>query len=231
MNDVQKSFKDRLTPVIAPLLLKWIIVLIGLTCRKKWVGAENLDDLKKNNKNWIYSTWHNNILLDALVLKNQNLISMTSASKDGRIAARLLELMGNKTVSGSSSRGSVKVLLSMIKEVRAGQNGAITPDGPRGPRYQLQAGVITISQKTDAPLVPLHVECSKQWIFHKSWDKHKFPKPFSTIVISVGKPFKVPSKTSAQEFEIIRNTFETEMMNNVFKTETIVKNLRESNEI
>ncbi|MBU3916770.1 lysophospholipid acyltransferase family protein [bacterium] len=216
---------------LVPRIIKWLVTIIGFTCGKKWIGLEHLKELEKNNQNWIYSSWHNNITFNALLLKNQNLVSMVSSSTDGKIAASVLELMGNKTIRGSSSRGGAKVLFSMIKEIRSGRNGAITPDGPRGPRYKLQGGIISISQKSNAPLVPFHVESTNLWVFEKSWDKHKFPKPFSTIVVSIGKPFWVPSKIQKEKLEEIRKEFENAMMENVKQAEDAIIKLRKKNEI
>jgi hypothetical protein len=153
---------------------------------------------------------------------------MVSSSNDGKTAAIVIELLGNRTIYGSSSRGGAKVLLAMIKGIKAGQNGAITPDGPRGPKYSLQSGVISVSQKTNTPLVPIHMESTRQWIFSKSWDKHKFPKPFSTIVISIGPPFLVPEKLGKEEFEAIQIEFESLMTTNVKLTEDVVNQLRKT---
>ena len=203
-----------------------MILSLGLTYRKNWIGLENLDDLKQNDQNWIYATWHNNILMDALFLKKQNLISLVSASTDGRIAARVLELMGNQTVAGSSSRDGTKALLTMIKHIKSGQRGAITPDGPRGPRYKLQEGIIYIAQKTGAAIVPIHIEASRQWIFEKSWDKHKLPKPFASVVISLGKPYRVPQKLSKEELEKVKVEFETKMLENVKHTIQFKENIK-----
>lgn len=221
------SFKKRILLIVIPRIIRFMVLFLDLTYRKTWIGLENLDDLKRNNQNWIYASWHNNILMDALVLKNQNLISLVSSSTDGRIAARVLELMGNQTISGSSSRNGTKALLSMIKHINSGQKGAITPDGPRGPRYKLQEGIITIARKTGAPLVPIHIEATNQWVFEKSWDKHKLPRPFATVVISVGKPFRVSSKLNRLELEKTRLEFETKMLENVNETIKFKERIKE----
>lgn len=208
------SLKKRILMVIVPRIVRWMILLLGLTYRKKWVGHEHLDALKKQGKNWIVATWHNNILMDALLLKKQNLVCLVSASTDGRIAAKILELMGNHTITGSSSRDGAKAMLTMIKRIKGGAIGAITPDGPRGPRYQLQEGIITIAQKSGTPLVPIHIEASRQWVFEKSWDKHKLPKPFATVVIGVGEPFEVPSRLNKEEIMQVKDAFESRMLEN-----------------
>lgn len=185
-----------------------------------------MEELKHSGKNWIYSLWHNNITLAAVLLKNQNLLAMVSASEDGKMAARVIELFGNRTIYGSSSRGGAKVLLAMIKGIKAGRIGAITPDGPRGPKYVLQSGVISVAQKTSTPLVPIHIEATRQWIFTKSWDNHKFPKPFSIIVISIGPPYFVPEKLEKEEFDSVQEGFQSQMITNAKHTEDTVSLLR-----
>lgn len=218
----KNSLKRKFKIILLPLIYKWILTLIGISCRKIFVGREQLEKLEQNRQNWIYSTWHNNISLNSWSLRNQNLVSMVSSSADGSFAASVLEMMGHKTIRGSSSRGGAKVMLSMIKEIRSGSIGAITPDGPRGPKYHLQSGIISIAQKSGVPLVPLHVEATRQWVFEKSWDKHKFPKPFSTIVVCIGPPFLVSPKLNSDEFEEVRQEFESIMHQNVNLTKTII---------
>ncbi|NQU65501.1 MAG: lysophospholipid acyltransferase family protein [SAR324 cluster bacterium] len=214
--------------MIVPRMIRLTILVLGITYKKTWIGLENLDKLKQNDQNWIYSTWHNNILMAALFLKNQNLVSLVSSSADGRIAARVLELMGNQTIAGSSSRNGTKALLTMRKLINSGQKGAITPDGPRGPRYKLQEGIIYIAQKSGAAMVPIHMEATHQWIFEKSWDRHKLPKPFATVVISVGKPYWVSSKLSKAELEKVKNEFEAKMLENVSQTIKIIENIKDN---
>lgn len=224
---VKKPFAKRLTQYLGPRVIKWILILIGPTCRKEWFGLENIEGLKKLDRNWIFTTWHNNSFFDSLLLRNHELTVMVSYSKDGNMATDLLESMGYKTIRGSTSKGGTKALMSMIKEMRQGQIGAITPDGPRGPRYEMQMGAIAIAQHSRTPLVPIHTEATRQWILEKSWAKFKLPKPFSRIVISIGKPFSIPDKLTKAEREIARKEFEMAMMTNVEKTKTLILQRKE----
>jgi lysophospholipid acyltransferase (LPLAT)-like uncharacterized protein len=226
MPSKEDPFRKRLFLFFVPRIIRILILFLGITYKKVWIGLENLDSLKTNQQNWIYASWHNNILMDALFLKNQNLVSLVSASSDGRIAARVLELMGNQTIAGSSSRNGIKAMLTMIKQIRSGQNGAITPDGPRGPRYKLQDGIIYIAQKTGVPLVPIHIEATRQWVFEKSWDKHKLPKPFSTVVIRIGSPYQVSENLKKAELEQVKIEFESTMNENVERTISIKENIK-----
>lgn len=223
--------KKRFSDFLAPLLLKWLIIALMMTCRKKWLGREHTEQLRKAKRNWIYSAWHNNISCAVYLLRRKKLLAIVSSSHDGMIASKIIEHFGNETIRGSSSKGGAKVLLSMIKGLKAGKIGAITPDGPRGPKYYLQGGIISIGQKSKVPLIPLHIEATRQWTFNKSWDQHKLPKPFSTVVVGVGKPFEVPFKMDREELELVRIQFEKAMLENVHHVENKIKSIRQKDEI
>jgi hypothetical protein len=44
------------------------------------------------------------------------------------------------------------------KVLPAVSDAAITPDGPRGPRYSLGQGAVSLAQLTATPIVPMHCE-------------------------------------------------------------------------
>ena len=123
-------------------------------------------------------------------MRNRGLTCMVSASRDGEYVARLGALFGHDTVRGSSSKGSSGATRAVLKLLRRGKAVALTPDGPRGPKYQVQHGVLWLATAGNAPIVPFHIEASRQWVLN-SWDNHRFPKPFSTIHIGMGDPVYV----------------------------------------
>lgn len=200
---------------LLPRLFKLIFSLLTLTCRTHRHGREHLNKLKSEQQAWIYSTWHNNVATGAWAIRGQNIGIMISDSKDGEFITRCVERFGNYGVRGSSSSGSTKATRGALKILRKKGSIAVTPDGPRGPKYELQAGVLWLAALSQAPIVPFHIECSRQWIFEKSWDKHKIPKPFSNIHVCIGEPVWV-SKTELQEDEaaVIQRVQQT-MMDNV----------------
>jgi hypothetical protein len=79
----------------------------------------------------------------------------------------------------------------MTKWLRSGHSAAVTPDGPRGPRRVAQAGVLWIGALSGAPLVPYHVVATREWVLERTWDRHRFPKPFATVYVAIGEPFVV----------------------------------------
>jgi len=209
------SFKKKILKQLGPKLLLLLITFIGLTCRLRVIGGENIESLKAEGKNWIYLLWHNNIAIASWVLRKENLIIMASASRDGGLAAEILENFGYEIVRGSTSKGGLKAMLSIVKSIKSGRTIALTPDGPRGPKYVLQKGPIVIAQKSEVPLVPIDIQSTRQWIFKKSWDQHKLPKPFSTLIISIGKPIYVDRNSGKDDLERLQSIVESEMIQNV----------------
>ena len=78
---------------------------------------------------------------------------LTSPSRDGDIIARCVHGFGMGSVRGSSSRRGSQALRELLTLLKQGCDLAITPDGPRGPRYEMSAGAIFLAQISGAPLV------------------------------------------------------------------------------
>ena len=109
-----------------------------------------------------------------------------SASRDGAFLAAILERFGVQPVRGSSSRRGAQALLELTTWAERGYDLAITPDGPRGPRYVVQDGAMSLAQITGLPIVP--VSYFLKWkIQLKSWDGFQIPLPFSICEVTAGK--------------------------------------------
>jgi len=159
----------------------------------------------------IYCVWHNRLALCLQVYywfvfrhnPTQGLAAMVSASKDGGLLAAVLECFQVQPVRGSSSRRGPQALLELTTWADRGYDLAITPDGPRGPRYVVQEGIISLAQVTGLAIVP----CSYYlgWKLQpKSWDRFQIPLPFSRCEVYLGKPVRVPREASDSEREAVR---------------------------
>ena len=95
--------------------------------------------------------------------------------------------------------------------IERGYDIAITPDGPRGPCYAVQDGVLALAQVTGLPVVPVSYHLDRK-IQLKSWDRFQIPLPFSPCEISIGKVMHVPRKSSQVKRESLRREFEMEML-------------------
>lgn len=168
----------------------------------------------------ILAFWHNRLLLFPYVVRRfvpaRKPTALVSASKDGVILAYLIQRFGFPTVHGSSSRRGTSAVLRITEVIAAGGDLAITPDGPRGPVYEINPGIVFLAQKTGAAVVPSHLEFSRCWRM-KSWDRFILPVPFSTVRVTFAPPHSVRATTNREEFETERSRLREVMMSLVEK--------------
>ncbi len=167
----------------------------------------------------IFCVWHNRLALSMVaysryakkIWPSNGLAAMISASKDGGLLAAVLNKFGVQAVRGSSSRRGRQALLESTTWLEKGFHIAITPDGPRGPCYQVQDGVIALAQITGAPIIPASARiCGK--IHLRSWDRFQIPLPFARCDIHFGKPINIPREISEEEKEKIRGELQKALM-------------------
>ena len=166
----------------------------------------------------IYCVWHNRLALcmplywDYVKKRNNTpgMAAMVSASRDGGFLTGILECFGVQPVRGSSSRRGPQALLELTTWAERGYDLAITPDGPRGPVYVVQEGVMSLAQLTGLSIVPVSYHLSWK-IQVKSWDRFQIPLPFARCEAIYGKPVFVPRETTDAEREQLRLKLETEL--------------------
>ncbi len=155
----------------------------------------------------LWAFWHNRLFVIPYLFEHyfsgRAGAALASASNDGEILAAFLRNFGIRAIRGSSSRGGGRALVEMKRAIEAGCVLGITPDGPRGPRYRLQAGVVKLAQVTGGFVLPVHVAYSRCWRL-KSWDGFMIPKPFATVEITFDVLHEVPVTTDDAEFEMQR---------------------------
>ena len=156
------------------------------------------------NERYIGALWHNRLLLLPFVIRRylpeRRGAALISTSRDGEILAGLVERFGFEVVRGSSSRKGASAIRQLAEVIARGQDVVITPDGPRGPPYEVGQGIVYLAQQSGAEVVPLNLEYSSCWRA-KSWDRFILPKPFSKVRVVVGQPHRVGMTSSDEEFE------------------------------
>lgn len=146
----------------------------------------------------IFAVWHNRLAFSMIVyrrlfrsgLGGRRMAALVSASRDGAFLAAILESFSVVPVRGSTSRRGPQALVEMKSLAEAGHHLAITPDGPRGPRYRAQIGMLGLARITGFPIVPVSVNCAWRWDA-PSWDRFQVPLPFARCEISLGEPMEV----------------------------------------
>lgn len=159
----------------------------------------------------LWTFWHNKLFVMAYMFERyfpgRPGAALISQSKDGAIIAGIIERFGIRPIRGSSSRGGARSLIEMKRAIEAGYIMAITPDGPRGPRYSMSPGVVKLAQITGGFILPIHVTYSRFWQL-KTWDGFMLPKPFSTVHITFDVLHEIPATISEEEFEYERAKME-----------------------
>lgn len=184
-----------------------LLLILKLTYRFEYRNKEILNNLNDNNKDkaYILAIWHQNILASILAHLDRKYSMIISPSKDGEYVAKVCQFFGHQPIRGSSSKGGVKALINSIKSLKSGVPSAVAIDGPRGPRFQIKPGVFEMAKKSGVPIIPMTVSPKSYWTFEKAWDKFRFPRPFTTIVINYGKPIYIEENISKNDIINYRN--------------------------
>lgn len=128
--------------------------------------------------------WHNRLFLAAEIVRRYRggsvPYALVSASQDGAWLTAFFSLVGLRTVRGSSSRLGREAATALVEVLRAGSDVGITPDGPRGPCYEMKPGAIIVPRRTGTPLVLVGADFSAAWRL-RSWDRFYLPRPFSRV--------------------------------------------------
>ncbi len=195
-------------------LLYLLVQAVSLTIRYRWVDQTKYFSNKARGPA-IVCIWHNRLAL-CLPIYNRfarrgagqpGMAAMASASKDGAFLSAVLESFGVRAARGSSSRRGPQALLELTGWAERGCDLAITPDGPRGPRYVAQPGVISLAQVTGLPILPSCYNLSRK-IRVKSWDAFQVPLPFSRCDVVIGPPMFISRDATDAEREKARSALE-----------------------
>ena len=202
---------------LAAALIYGLIRAVSATIRYEWRDTSGLLSIDKN-QSVIFCVWHNRLALCLEVYRvffpgiqrPSKLAAMVSASRDGGLLARVLEHYGVQPVRGSTSRRGRQALLELVSWAERGYDLAITPDGPRGPCYTVQEGVIALAQLTGRPILPVSYNLSWK-ISVKSWDRFQIPLPFTKCVMHLTPPIQVPREITEEEREKLRAEVEARL--------------------
>lgn len=204
--------KEWFKKTLLPYLLQLFVRFIYMTNKKHYHYPESVEE----NVPLIVSMWHGDLLMQPLnyrhFRKNGRIKVIVSEHRDGELIKKIVQYLGVGGIDGSSSKGGLKALMNAIKEIKEGNDVAITPDGPRGPRFSIANGIVAIAQKTHCKIVALNSKPTKYWQFN-SWDKFIVPKPFGTIHFYVSEPFEIENL----EQDDAKNLIKEKLLQNAMK--------------
>ena len=166
----------------------------------------------------IFCAWHNRLAYVMIAIREdiqpktgRRLAAMVSASRDGAFLVEILRAFDVEPVRGSTSRRGRQALLELSRQVKAGRHLGITPDGPRGPCYEIQDGILSLAQLTGLPIVPLGCQARRKVRF-KSWDRFQLPWPLTRCDVAFGEPLEVPRKATDEQRNALKDDLKRRMM-------------------
>jgi lysophospholipid acyltransferase (LPLAT)-like uncharacterized protein len=191
-------------------MIGWVlrVLVSGIGGTLRW----RIDDpfgLLQNTpqRSCIFAFWHNRIFLLPYLFRKHwhsrerdRVAVLVSASKDGEFLTGVLEKFNLICVRGSTSRRGKQALREMTELVKLGYDAGITPDGPRGPKYVCQSGVISLAQLTQAPIIPVSWDVTRKVVVN-SWDNFIVPLPFARATVRIGAPMVVAAGLGDEELE------------------------------
>jgi lysophospholipid acyltransferase (LPLAT)-like uncharacterized protein len=209
-SDWRQSRSKRVQARLISTLGYPLVAALGSTFRWRAEGAECYQRVLASGRQPIMAFWHGRILPATVYFRNRGIVVITSENFDGEWIAGIIERFGYGTARGSTSRGAVKALVQLKRDMTAGKPAAFTLDGPRGPAKIAQAGAIWLAKATGNPIIPFHIESDRHWTA-SSWDRTQVPKPWSTVAIAIGEPLDVAADVDDAGIESARQELEARL--------------------
>lgn len=202
------KLKQKWLPYVYGYLARLLLKILGLTCRFRIERIENLRNTATNNK-CILMFWHNRLGMITEILARCApqfyYAAVISKSRDGEIISVLTDSYKHGRSIRVPHNARSGALQTMIRELKENNEILIiTPDGPRGPRYQIKPGIAIAAREASAHVVPLSWSANRYWTF-RTWDKLMLPKPFSTIHVTLGEPL-TPGKSTKETMEALQES-------------------------
>ncbi len=162
-------------------------VLRGLCATLRWDirGREHLAPYWDGGSPVIVGCWHGRLLLIPWAWEKTGkgeVFVLMGRNRNGELITRIVSHFNMQPVRGGSSAGGEEARREMAELVRRSPRTtlAMTPDGPRGPRYESKMGMAHLSRTLGVPVVWMSATASRSWRF-PSWDRFMLPAPFSRV--------------------------------------------------
>jgi len=192
-------------------------------------GIENISAALARAPSFIPVYWHQHQLFcvkQLLELRSGGvkLGFLISPSVDGELGAMLVRSLGAEVIRGSSSHTGARTLRDYYQALaHEGISPAITPDGPRGPRWKFKPGAVLLAQLSQRPIIPMAFAASRAWRI--KWDRFVIPVPFARIAIVVGEPVYIAKGLDAKGLAELQIEMERNLLSLFRQASSTVKSL------
>jgi lysophospholipid acyltransferase (LPLAT)-like uncharacterized protein len=195
-----------------------ILEVLWHTCRIRYVGLAAFRKRVEDHGAVVPVCWHQHLLICARFLVSKQVCPpmkpgfMISPSVDGEAPTMLARSYGAYVVRGSGTYSGLRAVRGAKQAIeRDGISAAVTPDGPKGPRFKFKPGAIFAAQSCGKPVIPVAFAAKPAWVL-KTWDKFVIPVPFGRICIAMGEPFYPPEQMNGEQMEEAQREMERRML-------------------
>ena len=212
LQPIKKLFKkSQLVKHIVAFFLFVYLKFVYITTRWSYIYTnKNSEEKWKNMGAVVAVTWHDRLAImpKSILHQKKTMHILASPHSDGIIISSVLRMFGFNIIPGSTNKNPMLAIKGIMNVLKSGENVAITPDGPRGPRHKINSNIIAIAQKCEASIVP--VSCvATNYFSLKSWDRLMFPLPFGKIKIYIGDVIVQDEHVNEAELEKRLNELES----------------------
>ena len=135
-----------MSPRFLAYLIRGALKILLLTCKIRIEGLETFKETVARDP-CILMLWHNRLLILGQILAKHTpkhtYSAFVSKSRDGEILAQFVNsfCIGRSIRVAHNAKDSA--LRALIQELKAKSSIAVmTPDGPRGPKYEIKQGIV-----------------------------------------------------------------------------------------
>jgi hypothetical protein len=161
-----KQLKYFLLLNILPPLIYIIISFIKVTSQIKHIDSEAVHEMWDKGENSMVCFWHGRLLMMPFANRRGKGKVLISRHRDGEFIARIMRYFDLGAVRGSYRKeGGISSLREIISDLKNGYDVAITPDGPKGPKYDVKKGIVELAKLTGKTIVPISYSASKKKLF------------------------------------------------------------------
>jgi lysophospholipid acyltransferase (LPLAT)-like uncharacterized protein len=172
-----------------------------------------------HDRRFIYALWHEYFLIPIVRLGDPSVAALVSQHSDGQMLGSLVRATGMGVVYGSTRRGGIAAVRQLLRDDPGHRHLAVTPDGPRGPRREVQPGVVYLASRTGMQIVPLGIGYQNPWRVN-SWDSFGIPRPFSRVRCLFGEPVHIPPELETEDQETYQKRLQMELNKLSFSAES-----------
>jgi hypothetical protein len=199
---MKKRILRALSLVIVPFVGMLLMRFVYLTNRKIFHLPSNIPE-----EPVVFAFWHGDLLMQPYLYfqfrKTPKANVLISDHFDGALISKTMKYFHLGTIAGSTNRNAARVLRHAITSLKEGYDIGITPDGPQGPRYHVNDGVVVMAQRTGAKVIVYNCKPTRYWQLG-SWDRFVIPKPFGTLEFFASEPIDISGMDLADAKKLIK---------------------------